>query len=337
MTTSQAPSSIPVATVREEVSFPRTRAGRRSRGARPVLYDFRRPTKLSREQARSLQIVAETFARQYTTLLTSTLRAVAQVSPVGVAQVTYDEYVAGLANPTVLALLSVEPLAGTAILEFSLDSAMRSIDHLLGGPGAEQQPTRALTEIEAALLRSLIDRILGEMRYAFEPVVRLHPRLSAVEYNPQFVQAAGPADMVVVLSFEVRIGTQGAAATICLPYAALVTQLGLTAERAMGSEREREAREAARAQVARRLRDVPVETAVCFAPVRLTPAQVLALAPGDILPLGHPTRMPLRVTAADVTFAHAVPGSRGRRVACRVVENSDETRPEDLLEEEYPR
>ena len=59
----------------------------------PQTYDFRRPNKFSREHVRALQIVNETFARQFATVLASTLRAVSHVSLTSVDQLTYDEYI----------------------------------------------------------------------------------------------------------------------------------------------------------------------------------------------------------------------------------------------------
>ena len=45
---------------------------------------------------------------------------------------------------------------------------------------------------------------------------------------------------------------------------------------------------------------------------------------GDVLPLRHNLSAPLSVTAADVTFAHAVPGSQGKRLAVLVVDPPEE-------------
>jgi len=59
--------------------------------ATPVAYDFRRPNKLPGARPR-LQIASETFARQFTTVLSTTLRTVSQCSK-GIHQLTYDEYI----------------------------------------------------------------------------------------------------------------------------------------------------------------------------------------------------------------------------------------------------
>lgn len=298
----------------------RGRVNRRSRGEGPRPYDFRRPTKLSREHTRALQMVFETYGRQATTVLTTSLRAVATVNLTSIDQLTYDEYVATLANPTLMCVLSAEPLAGAGVFELSVPTAMTVVDHLLGGPGGTAQPQRNLTEIEYSLVRGVVERLLGELRYAFEPIVKLDPRIVGIEYNPQFAQIASAADMVLVASFELKIGANECVATLCLPFSSLHTRLEAVTGHVVTSDRERRTREVAAEAVARRIEDVHVDVAVRFAPLTVHPSELLALEVGDVLPLRHSTEAPLTVTAADVTFAHAVAGSQGKRLACLVVE-----------------
>ena len=296
------------------------RPGRMSRrkSAGPEGYDFRRPTKLSREHIRTLQIAYETFARHYTTLLTTSLRAVSQVSLLSIEQRTYDEYISALHNPTIMALVNLEPLPGTAILEFSMGTAMVSIDHLLGGSGGEQ-PERPLTDIEMPLLQGLLDRVFGELRYAFESIVAVRPKLAGIEYNPQFVQVAGASEPMIVASFEMRVGAEECVATLCLPFGAIFPKLQGGRGDAVLSEAQRTAHEAARRNVVAGLSSVPLDVAVRFQPVRMRPADLIDLRPGDVVRLGHPTTTPLAVTSAGITFAHAVPGSQGPQLACLVV------------------
>ncbi len=71
------------------------------------------------------------------------------------------------------------------------------------------------------------------------------------------------------------------------------------------------------------LREVEVAVAVRFRPSALSPQQILDLAPGDVLRLGHPLSEPLLVTAGDAVTARGVPGMSGKRLACLIVEPSE--------------
>jgi flagellar motor switch protein FliM len=285
-----------------------------------VPYDFRRPTKLSREHVRTLQIAYETFARQFATLLTTSLRVVAHVGLVSVEQLTYDEYVSALENPTVMATFAPEPLPGVGILEFSLPTAMSFVDHLLGGSGSTDQPGRTMTDIETMLVRGILDRALAEFRYALESLVTLQPKLGAIEYNPQFLQAAAPSDTVVVASFEMRVGVTECLATLCIPFNSLLPRLQTAVGRGPLSAQQRIARDRAALQMATALEGAPLDVAVRFEPTTMRSEEVVALEVGDVIALRHHSSRPLSVTAGDdVHFAHAVPGSHGKRLACLVV------------------
>lgn len=299
---------------------------RRSKNVEPQPYDFRRPIKLSREHVRTLQICYETFARQYTTLLTSSLRVVSQVSLVSIQQLTYDEYISSLSSPTILVSMSLDPMPGVAILEFSLGAGMAMLDHLLGGSGGEQ-PQRPLTDIEAPLLRGQLARVLDELRYAFEPHVPVTPRLTGIEYNPQFVQACSAADPVIVASFEMRVGEEDCLATICMPFASVFPSLQDDGRDLELTEGQRRAREIAHRNVIAALGTAPIDVSVRFLPVQMRSAQIVDLRVGDVVPLGHPVDKPLEVCAADLIFAHAVPGNQGPRLACLVVPSPEKEEP----------
>ena len=53
--------------------------------------------------------------------------------------------------------------------------------------------------------------------------------------------------------------------------------------------------------------------------LRLPSADIGRLTVGDVLTLGHKTSKPLSVTSANTTFALAVPGSSGKRLAALIV------------------
>ena len=294
----------------------RSKMARRG-GSGPIAYDFRRPIKLSREHIRTLQICFETYARSCGTLLTTRLRVVSSVTLASIEQLNYDEYVASLDNPTVIAVVSIDPLPGTVLLEFSSSTAMTSIDHMLGGPGGPQ-PERPLTEVEMPLLRGLLERMLGELRYGFETLIALTPKLREIEYNAQFLRAHQQGDAVVVASFDMKIGTEECMASICLPFNSILPVLERK-DTVELSAVERMVRERSHRNLTAGLSAAPIDVAVRFQPIRMRTDDIVDLRPGDVVPLGHPTSLPLEVTVNETVFAHAVPGNQGARLACLVV------------------
>ena len=293
------------------------------RGGGPTPYDFRRPIKLSREHVRTLQIAFETYARSCGTLFTTRLRVVSNVALASIEQLNYDEYVASLTNPTVIATVAIDPLPGTVLVEMSTSAVMTAIDHMLGGPGGPQ-PERPLTEVEMPLLRGLLERMLGELRYGFETLVDISPKLRDIEYNAQFLRAHQPGDAVVVASFEMKIGTEECVASICLPFNTILPVLEKQ-ETVELTPAERMVRDSAHRRLTAGLSAAPIDVAVRFQPIRMRTDDIVDLRPGDVVPLGHPTSLPLEVTVNETVFAHAVPGNQGARLACLVVPSPQET------------
>lgn len=304
---------------------PGGRARRRTRTADPVAYDFRRPIQLSREHQRILQLGFDGFARQATTVFTSALRSVCAVSVVGIDQRSYAEYVDSLGAATYLTKFSADPMPGVGVLEIPLDATMTCVDHMLGGPGSDEQPQRPLTEIESGVIRGLIDRLLGEMRYSLTGIVGLEPTVLGVEYSPQFAQVAGAADVMVVMRLELRIGDRPHRMTVCLPFSGLLPHLTAAAAPAPVSNRERAQRAQAAALLQEQFRTVPVDVTVQFRSTSVDPATLSGLRPGDVLRLAHPASAPLDVTVEDTTFAHATPGAQGPRLAALIVSTPKET------------
>jgi flagellar motor switch protein FliM len=295
---------------------------RRGGGSGPAPYDFRRPIKLSREHVRTLQISFETYARSCGTLLTTRLRVVSSVTLASIEQRNYDEYVASLANPTVIAVVALDPLPGTVLVEISSSTAMTAIDHMLGGPGGPQ-PERPLTEVEMPLLRGLVERMLGELRYGFETLVDISPKLKEIEYNAQFLRAHQPGDAVVVASFDMKIGSEECVGSICVPFNTILPVLERQ-ETIELTAAERLIRASAHRSLTAGLSAAPIDVAVRFQPIRMRTDDIVDLRPGDVVPLGHPTSLPLEVTVNETVFAHAVPGNQGARLACLVVPSPKE-------------
>ncbi len=295
---------------------PRTR---RRAQSEPVPYDFRRPIQLSREHTRALQLGLDGFARQVTTVLTSALRTVCHVALTTIDQRAYAEYVDSLAPSTYMTLFSADPMPGVGILEIPLPATMTCIDHMLGGRGESLQPERPLTEIESVVIRGLVERLLGEMRYSLEGIVAIQPTINGVEYSPQFAQAAGASDVMIVARFEVRVGEAVCQMTLCLPFSGLHPYLVAASAPVPASDRERAQRAAAAAMLNEQFHEVPVEVRVKLRSTRLAPAQISGLAVGDVVRLSHPAAAPLDVAVDDVVFAHATPGAHGKRLAAQVV------------------
>ncbi|MDO9379142.1 MAG: flagellar motor switch protein FliM [Nocardioidaceae bacterium] len=291
----------------------------RGRSADVVAYDFSRPVKLSREHARVIEGCLEAFARQAAVVLTSSLRTVCHMTLRSLEQMTYVEYVDTLEEQTHLSLLSLEPLAQPGIWQLPVEALMTWVDLQLGGRGHGTQPERALTEIESAVVSGLVDTLLSELRSSLDPVVTTAPTVAGVSYRPRLAHLLPNATVLVVASFELRLGERDLTTTIALPFGSLLPHLSAQGRAGALSERERAARVEAALRLATGMQDVPLDVGVRCRPTTVSPRQLAGLRVGDVVRLDHPADAPLDVVGGDVLFAHGTPGTRGQSLACLVV------------------
>jgi len=186
-------------------------------------FDFRRPSKFAREHMRSLESAHEVFVRRFTSLYTQAMRSVVTLELISTDQITYEDYTRSIPNPSVMTTFTVEPLPGTVVIEMSTQMGLTLIDRLLGGSGAPV-PMRRPTELESSLLLAMMEYGASALTDALAPLEQVEAKITGVEFNPQFVQAVAPSEMVLMLTFN--LGMQGAQRsegmlTICYPFSTL--------------------------------------------------------------------------------------------------------------------
>lgn len=281
------------------------------------MYDFRNPDRLNREREQALQVVAETFARRVSAVLSTSLRTIVTTRVLALRQPTYAEFLDTPGGPAVMSALAVGGLPGGGHLRVSLAAALGLVDRLLGGTGTGEQPDRPLTEIESDVVALLLGSVAGELSFAFAAIGDLPVRQTALETSVRFHQVARSTDTVVVVDLEALVDERPLTFGLCLtlaPLSPVLASIERTVDREEG-ERAAHAREVVR----RRVEDVEIDVRVAFGGVSLTSSEVFALTVGDVVPLRHRTADPLVVTAGGVRVASATPGSSGRRLAVQIV------------------
>lgn len=189
------------------------------------IVDFRRNDFLSKRQIRNLQVMHEMFARHVSVSLSAQLDAVVFMHVGSVDQLTYEEFVRCIPNPTNCSVISMDPLRGSAILEIDPSVTFSILNLLYGGDGnvsgVKDFCRRIMTEIEMSTMEGQIVRMLGCMREAWSNLIDLRPRLGDIEPNPQMLLLAPPNEMCVLITIETRIGDLEGMMNILYPMSTL--------------------------------------------------------------------------------------------------------------------
>ena len=255
-----------------ETAPPRPAAGGGERGgqSRPTpaetaradvtQYDFKRPERVSKDHIRALHSIHDGFARNFGATLSGFLRTIIEVRVVGVEQLTYSEFIHSLPSPTCFVIIQAPPLEGQMCLELSPLIVYPIIDRLLGGSKSDLYiPQRPLTTIEWRLMLRLVNRALEHLAEAWRNFVDAKLEIVETESNPQLVHIVAPTEVVVFITFEIKMGQCAGTMSICVPFntiesvlSKLTTQswFGYRSKGASDDERRRIRRSLGRSKVA---------------------------------------------------------------------------------------
>lgn len=305
----------------------RKRRSRRKSGE-PELYDFRSPMKLPREHGRVLELALGSFTRHWANQLVVRLRSMVNAHLDSVEMRSYGAYIAELPATTSIITLNLAGPGGTGMLVIPLETTLSWVDRMLGGGGAfENIPPRELTEIEQMLLKEMLQRSISELNEAFASLIDLDAHYAGIQYNPQFVQAMELSSPAIVAFIRLEIEEQQINTSLMVPASILLDALRDGERIDTRSKDQLSLAEAMRERLVGSIEETPVTVRVEFDGRTIHPREFLSLKAGDTLPLYHPTSKPLHVKIDDLTWADAVAGTAGSRLAAMVVsikEHQDE-------------
>lgn len=295
------------------------------------IYDFKRPDKFPTEQTRTIKMMHETFARQTTTTLSAQLRTLAHVHVATVEQLTYEEFIRSIPTPTTLAVINMDPLPGSAVLEIDPAITFSIIDRLFGGKGQSIKIQRELTDIESSVMEGIIVKILANMREAWNLVIDLRPRLGTIETTPQFAQIVPPNDIVILVTLEVKVGDEEGMMNFCLPYTTvepvvskLSTQYWFTSVRRSSTTQHM-------AILKDKLSNVEVDLVADIGSLDVTVRDVLNLNVGDIIRIPSvQVGDPFTLSVGNRKKFYCQPGVLGKKVAVQILKKAEDFTEEDF-------
>lgn len=284
-------------------------------------YDFKRPDKFSKDQIRTLFMLHESFSRMLNTYLSTHLRTLVNVEVASVEQLTYQEFVQSLANPSVISILAVPPLKGNIIMEVNTEIAFAFIDRVFGGEGKTNMKPRVLTEIEEVVVKRFIDTAMRNLKEAWSNVVDFTPSLEATESNPQFTQIVPPSDMVVIVTIQMKVGDVEGMMNICIPYLVLepvMSKLTTTFWVASSVTKDDDPKQVEILQ--NKLERTKVPLVVQLGEINITINEFLTLGFGDVLQMDTKVDDNLVCLVGHRPKFHCRPGTSGKKMAVQITD-----------------
>ena len=182
-----------------------------------IIYDFKRPNRVSKEQLRAIKGIHDKLARNLASQLSSVMRSIVEIRLHSVDQMTYGEFLMSLPSPTSFNVFSIKPLDGNCVLEINPSIAFPMIDRLLGGNGEGFETSRELTDIEVNLLDAILRMMMQRLKESWSMITDMYPNVEAKESSPNVVQIVSQNEIVIMVVMEIIVGNSSGMINICYP------------------------------------------------------------------------------------------------------------------------
>jgi len=288
-------------------------------------YDFSRASKFSKDQIRTMQMIHETFARLFSSTLSAKIRALTRIKVVSVEEVTYEDFINTVSNPSIISIFGLPPLEGNAVLDISPQIGFPLMDRLLGGSGEEESEARELTDIELNIMESVLTDALNFIKESWSNVITLSPKLEVIESNPYFVQIVPPNEMIVLVNLEAEIGERTGRMNFALPYVMLETVLPKLSIQKWFATYRRTISPDTPLKVEKRLLRTNVVMSAELGKTMISLRDFLHLDVGDVLQLQTKTNEDINVFIGNKLKFKGRPGQVGKSIAVQTTSVVKET------------
>lgn len=259
-----------------------------------VPFDFGRLDRIPKSQLRALHLVHENFVRSLASGLSAYLRSYVALNLVSLEQISYSEFLEGLASPTCIAYLGLQPFDGTALLELNVNLMFALLELLLGSKGLSSSLTvqRKITDIEKTVVHTLMRVILRDLEEAWKSVAPVSFTVQSLASEPQMLHVLAHAEAVVVIAIEMRVASVSGLMNLAIP-SIFIKRLRYNFDR-LQQVRKAESTERGQLHLAGLLQDARLNFAAHIDGGTVSTRTLLDLEEGDVLLLNQPLDRPVK-------------------------------------------
>jgi flagellar motor switch protein FliM len=285
--------------------------GRKGRAPAIRVVDFRRTVKFKSEHQDRLKRAAETFCRVAATRVTSELRSMASLELMQVEQGMWSRVHAELTPTSLCAALAPDPERPPLIMAVEQPLVLEAVDRLLGGDGRSEIVDRPLTEVDRLIARRFFNTLSYCLGQAWKELCGEEPELQRIMLYEQAADICAIEEPTLVLTLEVKLDRVSTVMAILVPFNAIGALLARIRSAPAPDP-------SSGAALAASLSDIAIDLRAEVGDTHLTADEVLALKPGDVIPLGNDLKGAVRLYADTVPLTTARPGRNGRRRAVQI-------------------
>lgn len=287
------------------------------------IYDFRSPQKFSKDHIRTLELIHDNYSRIISNYLTGQVRTNVKVKIESVEQITYEEFIHSVPNPTILTVFKMPPLSGSILFETNPQFVFQVIDILLGGNGTSQYKFREFTDIDKNIIMAVNKGLISNLKLAWEDVLEVEPEIEGLETNPALNQTLAPNEPVALITFSVEMEKNNTFINICIPYLSIEKVLDKLVVQYWFQASNENILNESRQKLKDRLNIVDVPVNAVLGNTQITVNDFLNLRIGDVISLDNKISEPVELIVGGEPCYYCKPGVIGKYSGVQVLDNID--------------
>jgi flagellar motor switch protein FliM len=207
-----------------------------------------------------------------------------------------------------ISLYRFRPLKGAVLIAIEPSFVSRLVDIFYGGSGEyDERKFNEFTATEERLLTRLSEALIDTLTEVWSEVMTVTPQLMSRETNTAYASLVRGDEPVAVARFTISLGVgRSSRIEILYPVSAL-----RSVENELSSKVHDDNSKTARERMATALGEVRIQARSVLARPSISVAELLALEPGDVIPISLPPQVPLLVSGRLLGFG-AIGDQEGR-------------------------
>ncbi|MBO0443372.1 flagellar motor switch protein FliM [Vagococcus fluvialis] len=290
-------------------------------------YDFRRPTKLSKEYINTLFMIFEDFSKFAGNHLSTQIRTNVSLKLASIEQISYDEFIHSIPKFTLLGLFHSTPLNGIQMIEINPQLCMLIVELLCGGNEAqilknEDVEKKSFTDIEIAILEEIFKTFVSAFENAWKEITDIESKLDSLDTNPQLLQNMSPNEPVVLVTFTATIFKRNTFINLCIPYVffeGIIDKLSFR----NWFDSDKNFNKIDNEHLQKNIESVELELETVLGQTVMTLSDFAQLEVGDTISLDQKISEPLKMYIENQQFGLVKPGKKEDKFAVELLEFSE--------------
>lgn len=286
-----------------------------------TVYDFDRPDKFSFDNLKSLDSIANAFARNFSTNLSAYVRRPVEIGVTKVEQIPFgSDYLDKKGKDECVFCITNFADKEQMIVQFEVGFVLRVYNKQLGGEFGNIEKTRkTITLLEKLSVEHLLEKYLyPPLEDAFRTVGAFKFDLHEIETDPQYSKVTVPQDMIALISFDMRLGADITNMQIAIPFLSIERFVEKLSVDNVQKYRQDETPDEQVSFLYDHLKQIQRDFEVELGEISLTLKELMELEKGTTIVLDR-MEVPLLCKVGGVSKFHGKMGARQNKKAVKII------------------